>query len=183
MASEQMLSTPTIRQLQAMQRLTRCTLPWRGSNLPPGILNRRPSEGYGSRNFLTKFAKWHVRCNSRSERTRSAQPIRMLRFVHRAFCPCQSRMSIDPSDSILLGSKFPEMAHGPIRPYYLDAPASWVARPTNTRADRTFGGFREIVSTRMGSSVPSHSSTTNTASSSAGFVLLALARRCGLCTR
>jgi hypothetical protein len=31
-------------------------------------------------------------------------------------------MGIDPIDSIALGSKFPEMVHGPIRPYYLHAP-------------------------------------------------------------
>jgi hypothetical protein len=45
-----------------------------------------------------------------------------LRIVYRIFWPCQSRMCLDPSDSILLGSKFSEMVHRPIRPYYLHAP-------------------------------------------------------------
>jgi hypothetical protein len=53
-------------------------------------------------------------------RTSCAEPI--LRFVHRIFWPCQSRMSIDPIDSILLGSKFPKIVRGPIRPHYLHAP-------------------------------------------------------------
>jgi hypothetical protein len=34
----------------------------------------------------------------------------------------QIRMSIDPIDSISLGSKFPDIAHVPIRPHYLHAP-------------------------------------------------------------
>jgi hypothetical protein len=45
-----------------------------------------------------------------------------LRFVHRIFWLCQIGMSIDPIDSISLGSKFPKMVHGPIRPHYLHAP-------------------------------------------------------------
>ena len=57
-----------------------------------------------------------------NERDGSARPIRMLRFVHRIFWPCQSRVSIDPINRILLGSKFSKMVHGPIGPHYLDAP-------------------------------------------------------------
>jgi hypothetical protein len=45
-----------------------------------------------------------------------------LRLVHRIFWLCQLRMSIDPIDSIFLGSKFPEIMHGHIRPHYLHAP-------------------------------------------------------------
>ncbi len=43
-------------------------------------------------------------------------------LVHRIFCLCQIGMSIDPIGSILLGSKFPKMVHGPISPHYLHAP-------------------------------------------------------------
>jgi hypothetical protein len=57
-----------------------------------------------------------------NERGGSARPIRMLRFVYRVFWLCQSRMGIDPIDSILLGSKFPEMVHVPIRPCYPHTP-------------------------------------------------------------
>jgi hypothetical protein len=64
----------------------------------------------------------YSRCYSRNERNGSARPIRILLFVHRIFWPCQLRMSIDPIDNILLGSKFPKMVHGPIRPHYLHAP-------------------------------------------------------------
>src|ERR1700720_4709736 len=52
-----------------------------------------------------------------NERCGSTRPIRMLRFVHRIFWLCQSRVSLDPINRILLGSKFPEMVHGPIRPH------------------------------------------------------------------
>jgi hypothetical protein len=45
-----------------------------------------------------------------------------LRFVHRIFWLCQSGMGIDPRDGIFLGSEFPEVVHGPIRPHYLYAP-------------------------------------------------------------
>ena len=37
---------------------------------------------------------------------------------------CQERMVSDPPDSILLGSEFPEMANGPIRPSNLNTPDS-----------------------------------------------------------
>jgi hypothetical protein len=37
----------------------------------------------------------------------------MLRLVHRIFWLRQVRMGIDPIDSISLGSKFPEIVHGP----------------------------------------------------------------------
>ena len=43
-------------------------------------------------------------------------------FFHRIFWLCQSRVSMDPINRILLGSKFPKMVHGPIRPNYLHAP-------------------------------------------------------------
>jgi hypothetical protein len=57
---------------------------------------------------------------ARSERNGSARP--MLRFVHRVFWLCQVRMGIDPIDSILLGSEFPKIMHGPIRPRHPHAP-------------------------------------------------------------
>jgi hypothetical protein len=56
-----------------------------------------------------------------NQRDGSARHIRILRLVHRIFWLCQSRMSIDPINRILLGSKF-QMVHGPIRPHYLHAP-------------------------------------------------------------
>ena len=37
-------------------------------------------------------------------------------------------MGIDPINRILLGSKFPKMVHGPIRPHYLHAPNLAVLR-------------------------------------------------------
>jgi hypothetical protein len=44
------------------------------------------------------------------------------RFVYRISWLYQIGISIDPIGSIPLGSKFPKMVHGPIRPYYLHAP-------------------------------------------------------------
>jgi hypothetical protein len=58
----------------------------------------------------------------KSQRDGSARPIRLMRLVHRIFWFRQSRIGIDPRDSILLGNEFPEMVHGPIRPHYLHAP-------------------------------------------------------------
>ena len=52
----------------------------------------------------------------------SVRTIRMLRFVHRIFWLCESRMGIDPIDSFLFGSKFPGIVHGPIGPRYPHAP-------------------------------------------------------------
>jgi len=72
--------------------------------------------------FSTKFAKEYRGVTRENERGGSARPIRMLRFVYRVFGLCQSRMGIDPIGSIPLGSKFPKIVHGPIRPHYLHAP-------------------------------------------------------------
>jgi hypothetical protein len=77
---------------------------------------------WGVEDFLTKFAKKRRAVTHENERDGSARPIRMLRFVYRVFWLCQSRMGIDPIDSILLGSKFFEIVHGPIRPRYPHAP-------------------------------------------------------------
>jgi hypothetical protein len=72
--------------------------------------------------FLTEFAKKRRAVTRENERDGSARPIRILRFVHRIFWLCQSGMGIDPRDGIFLGSEFPEVVHGPIRPHYLYAP-------------------------------------------------------------
>jgi hypothetical protein len=51
-----------------------------------------------------------------------ARTQRFRRLIREFFWLCQIGMSIDPIDSILLGSKFPDVVHGLIRPHYLHAP-------------------------------------------------------------
>jgi hypothetical protein len=110
-----------------------------------GGLADRAKEGPGQRSILdhalsllriisSKTSRYNVvgrgishkrgiaRCYRENERDGSARPIRMLRLVFRIFWLCQLGMGIDPISSILLGSKFPKMVHGLIRPHYLHAP-------------------------------------------------------------
>jgi len=99
--------------------------------------------------FSTKFAKEYRGVTRENERGGSARPIRMLRFVYRVFWPCQLRMGIDPIDSILLGSKFPEIVHGLIRPYYLHAPnlalLHWRQQSAHRRKYDPFGEIGQAL--------------------------------------
>jgi hypothetical protein len=76
---------------------------------------------------LTRPATTHAFKNVTHERaaTSTHWPIKLkvdLWFVYRVFGRRQVRMGIDPRGSISLGSKYPEIVHGPIRPHYLHAP-------------------------------------------------------------
>ena len=81
------------------------------------------------RDQLTRPVTTHPFKNVTHERAATSTqwpwPIKLkvdLRFVYRIFWLCQSRMGIDPIDSISLGSEFPEIVHVPIRPHYLHTP-------------------------------------------------------------